>query len=66
MLDFYCPRSNLVIELDGGQHYTEKGKNHDVLRDRYLQSLGIKTLRFSDREVLTQIDVVLDVIYRNV
>lgn len=59
IVDFYCPKANLVIELDGGQHYTEEGKEKDQLRDQYLVNAGAQVLRFSDREVLTQTEAVL-------
>ncbi|MBI4801783.1 MAG: DUF559 domain-containing protein [Elusimicrobia bacterium] len=36
IMDFYCPKANLVVELDGGQHYTEEGKTNDKTRDDYL------------------------------
>ena len=59
IVDFYCPKAKLVIELDGGQHYTEEGKEKDQIRDGYLAGEGLKVLRFSDREALTQIEDVL-------
>ncbi len=51
IVDFYCPKANIVIELDGGQHYSIDGKEKDRIRDNYLASIGIKVLRFSDKEV---------------
>ena len=45
-LDFYCREASLAIELDGFQHGFPKGRARDALRDEYLKSLGIKTLRF--------------------
>ncbi|MBA4418776.1 MAG: hypothetical protein C0392_12840 [Syntrophus sp. (in: bacteria)] len=65
IVDFYCPRAGLVIELDGGQHYSEAGKEKDIIRDRFLLSLGLKVLRFSDREVLQNIDGVMENIWEN-
>jgi len=35
VVDFYCPKANLVIELDGGQHYSEEAEVRDGLRDKY-------------------------------
>ena len=64
IVDFYCPKSKLVIELDGGQHYSEDGKEKDRIRDAYMSGLGLTVLRFSDRDVLEKIDVVLEVIWR--
>jgi very-short-patch-repair endonuclease len=51
IVDFYCPRCNLVIELDGRQHYPETGKGKDRARDDVLTGMGIKALRFSDSDV---------------
>jgi very-short-patch-repair endonuclease len=53
IVDFYCAKAQLIIELDGGQHYTREGKAKDERRDVYMESLGLRVLRFSDREVLT-------------
>lgn len=63
IVDFYCPKAKLVIELDGGQHYTEAGKEKDSVRDEYLAGEGLQVLRFSDGDVLTRIDGVLEKIW---
>ena len=60
--DFYCPQLKLVIEVDGGQHYTEEGLEYDKIREEYMKSLGIKTIRFSNADVLTNIEGVLEII----
>jgi len=65
IVDFYCASAKLVIELDGGQHYKKEGKEKDAVRDAYLASLGLKVLRFSDRDVLNNLDGVLQGIYEN-
>jgi very-short-patch-repair endonuclease len=57
--DFYCPKSKLVIEVDGGQHYGIEGREKDKKRDVYMMRAGVTVLRFSDREVLGQLDAVL-------
>ena len=49
--DFYCAAAKLVIEIDGGQHYEDAGKDYDVERTKFLQNLGIEVLRFSNRDV---------------
>ena len=54
--DFYCPQQRLVIEVDGGQHFSEEGKNYDAQREEYMSSLGIRTLRFSNLDILKNID----------
>ena len=65
IVDFYCHSGKLVIEVDGGQHYEPEGKRKDALRDEYMAELGLKVLRFSDREVLENLDVVVEVIWRH-
>lgn len=59
IVDFYCPAAHLVIEIDGGQHYEEAGMIRDRLRDSYLASLGLDVLRFSNGDVLVNMDGVL-------
>jgi very-short-patch-repair endonuclease len=65
IVDFYRPRAKLVIEVDGGHHYYGNTRNDDIKRDEYLGSIGLKVLRFSDRDVLTNIDGVLENILQN-
>jgi very-short-patch-repair endonuclease len=57
--DFYCDEHKLIIELDGCQHFTEEGVKKDVVRTARLNQLGIKVLRFSNQQVLTQTENVL-------
>ncbi len=66
VLDFYCPKANLVIEVDGGQHYTKEGIQRDQRRDSYLQQHGLNVLRFSDRDVLMNISGVRQKIYEEI
>ncbi len=63
IVDFYCPDAKLVIEIDGGQHYSELGLKKDVERDRYLADLGLKVMRVSAKEVFTNTEGVLESIY---
>ena len=63
IVDFYCPKANLGIELDGGQHYSEIGKAKDKTRDDSLVEMGIKVLRFSDRDVFENIGGVMERIW---
>lgn len=63
IVDFYCPKASLAIELDGGQHYSEVGKGKDKVRDDILTRMGIKVLRFSDRDVFENIDGVMGKIW---
>lgn len=59
IVDFFCAKANLVIELDGGQHYSDEGILRDAKRDRYLKTQGLQILHFSDREVFVNTEDVL-------
>jgi len=63
IVDFYCPKAGLEIELDGGQHYEETGKEKDRVCDDVLKRTGLRVLRFSDREVFENIDAVMERIW---
>lgn len=58
ILDFYCRELLLCIEIDGESH--NKKKNYDLLRDQYLNTVNIKTIRFTNDEVLNNFDKVLE------
>jgi very-short-patch-repair endonuclease len=62
ILDFYCVGQRLDIELDGSQHLEADQWRHDRIRDRYLADQGIRVLRFSDYDVLTNWTGVLEAI----
>ena len=49
--DFYCSKAKLVIEIDGEQHGTDEGMQHDRARTAYLNELGLRALRFSNQEI---------------
>ena len=51
VVDFYCSRAGLVIELDGGQHYDDVNKAMDGVRDCKLKERGLMVLRFSNLEI---------------
>ena len=64
--DFYCPKAKLIIEVDGSQHYEEEGIEKDKIRDEYFESLGLKVLRFTNLDVLKNINGVLEKIYEKI
>ena len=49
--DFYCHSVRLIIELDGSQHYTSRGKARGEARTEILEKYGIYVLRFSNKDV---------------
>jgi very-short-patch-repair endonuclease len=64
IVDFYCPKLKLVIELDGERHGERKNITYDEVRTEYLNSLGIKVLRYWNSEIYNNIaGVIEDIIY---
>jgi len=66
IVDFYIASVKIVIELDGSQHYEEKGVENDVKRDEYLNSLGIKVLRYSNLDVNQRFESVCEDILKEI
>lgn len=64
VLDFYCPEFRLGIEADGGQHYQDKDRKRDEIRRGNLKKLGVEIIRFNDREILTNINGVYEIIQK--
>ncbi len=64
VVDFYCPRLGLVIEIDGADHFfDDKSAKYDIQRQKYIESLGLKILRFTNTDICNELNNVLDVIY---
>jgi len=63
ILDFYFTRCRLAVEVDGGYHNTKKQKEYDLRRDERLAAIGIKTMRFTNEEVMDDLVVVAEKIY---
>ena len=51
--DFYCHKAKLIIEIDGSQHYTEKGIKTDKFRTETLEGYDLKVIRFTNHQVNT-------------
>lgn len=66
ILDFYSPEFKLGIEADGGQHYEDKGRLKDQQRSKELSKLGIRIIRFSDRDILNNLDGVYRMIQQSI
>lgn len=64
IVDFYAPAAQLVVEVDGSQHAELTQAKYDERRSEYLENLGLRVLRFDDRQVLLQPDAVAEEIFR--
>jgi very-short-patch-repair endonuclease len=60
--DFVCHAALLVIELDGGQHFSEQAEHKDAARSAVIEAKGSQVLRFSNRDVMTNRNGVLETI----
>lgn len=62
IVDFYCPKLKLVIEVDGDIHCTENAQEYDRQRTEILEGYGLKVIRFTNEEVLQNLAGVVEVI----
>lgn len=53
IVDFYCAKANLVIEIDGSQHFEKKVIRYDAERTKYLEELGLFVVRIPNNEINT-------------
>lgn len=60
VLDFYCPKLKLAIEIDGPYHLESQILEHDEERQMDIESLDIKFLRFTNHEIYYDLDSVLE------
>lgn len=59
IVDFYCPKEKIIIELDGEVHNNAKAQEYDKQRTEYLNSLGFKVIRFENKIVFDHLPSVL-------
>jgi very-short-patch-repair endonuclease len=62
IVDFYCPERKLVVEIDGSQHFEPAGQVADARRDEWLRESGNVVLRFSNRDVTSNLAGVCEAI----
>ena len=60
--DFYCAKANLVIELDGSQHFDTNGIKKDAIRTAFLEEYGIMVLRIQNDEIFGNFEMICDYI----
>ena len=66
IVDFYSFAAKLVIELDGSQHFEPKAIAYDLERTKFLETQGLKVIRFDNLQVFNELESVLAVIYEEV
>jgi very-short-patch-repair endonuclease len=60
VVDFYAPELKLAIEIDGDSHLEEQAQAYDAERQAFLESKGTCLLRFTNQQVYTELDGVLE------
>jgi very-short-patch-repair endonuclease len=66
VLDFYCPRLKLAIEVDGDSHFIPGAEEQDKVRQEYIEAFGIRFLRFTNEDVCRNADGVCLMIYEEI
>jgi len=59
VIDFYCPRLKLAIEVNGDSHFSDVSEACDKERESFIESFGISFLRFTNKEIYQNLDQVL-------
>ncbi len=60
VLDFYSSSTKLAVEIDGDSHFTDQeARLKDEKRDRFLLSLGIKVIRFTNKDIMENLDGII-------
>ena len=58
--DFCCKEKNLIIELDGGIHATQKNREYDDARDKAINAYGLQVVRFTNEQLDSDTETVID------
>ena len=66
IVDFYCVKIKLVIEVDGDIHEIPENKIYDIGRSQILNDFGISVIRFSNKQIMDNIEYVLKLIEENI
>lgn len=66
IVDFYCPERSLVLEIDGESHADAEQIRKDQQRDRYLESIGLRVIRYQNHDVMNNLDGVLEDLLKRV
>ena len=66
IVDFYCAKAKIAIELDGSQHFDADAMEYDKQREKYLNSQGITVIRYNNIDINTNFKGVYEDIMRKV
>ena len=66
IVDFFCPKADIVIEIDGSQHFDDSALEYDRRRTETLNRYGLLVLRYTNHQIHTEFDAVGDDIYNHV
>lgn len=64
IVDFYCPKLKLVIEVDGESHFTPEAQEYDRKRTEILQGYGLKVVRFTNQQIMNNFEGVYSIIQK--
>ena len=64
--DYYCHELKLVIEIDGGIHLSKENREYDISRDTTLNEFGIQIMRFTNDQVINDIDQIMEGIKKKI
>ena len=64
--DYYCHELKLVIEIDGGIHLSKEIQQYDISRDVTLNEFGIQVIRFTNDQVINNIDQIIEEIKKKI
>jgi len=65
IVDFYRPEKKLAIEIDGDTHYNEQAKRYDSKREIFIANYGIKIIRFTNLEIIRNINGAIEKIMKS-
>lgn len=65
IVDFLFRRSRLIVEIDGGYHFTDEQQLYDTIRQEWLENQGFKVIRFTNQEVLFNPENVITKVKQN-
>ena len=66
VIDFYCPELKPAIDIDGDSHFMFGAEEQDRIRQEHIESFGIQFLRFTNEDVLKNIDIVCQTVYNKI